>query len=91
MLEQVRVVDLWRKNRDRSWVQYLEANYNLGYGRDFETIDYWLRQFKSDKTSTLVVDKNYSVTDGHHRLIAAKIAELKFIDVNLCPQRSTYA
>jgi len=90
MIEQVRVIDLWRKNRDRAWIQYLERVYDLGYGRDFETIEYWLREFRAGATSTLVVDRNYSVTDGHHRLIAANFAELKFIDVNRCPQRSTY-
>jgi ParB-like chromosome segregation protein Spo0J len=38
----------------------------------------------------LVVDSGYTVTNGHHRIVAAQLVGLETINVVVCPQKSTY-
>lgn len=87
--EEIEVSRLWKLNC-RPWVQHLEDCFISGVGKDFDTIEYWVSQFESGESSTLVVDIDYTIIDGHHRLIAATVAGLETINVIVCPQRTTY-
>lgn len=90
MLQSITVSELWRRNSKRPWIHHLVDCYNSGHGKDFETIQYWILQFGLGETSTLTVDRNYTILDGHHRLVAIKIRNLEEIQINVCPQRCTY-
>lgn len=87
VIEEIEVSKLWRQNKSRPWVQHLLRQKT---GRDFETIDYWMSKFREGRTTTLRVDCDYTITDGHHRLIAAFLTGKEIIEVVVCPQRSTY-
>lgn len=87
VVEEVEVSYLWSRNKSRPWIQHLLRQET---GRDFETISYWMSKFKEGTATTLRVDCDYTITDGHHRLVAAHLSGVRVIEVIVCPQRSTY-
>ena len=89
-IEETELSFLWRKNGNRPWIKYLLSLYHTEHGKDYETIRYWIGRFRQGESSTLVVDRNFTITDGHHRLIAGKISKLDLINVIVCPQKTTY-
>ena len=48
-------------------------------GKDFDTIRFWIAEFKAGKTTTIIVNSNGIIEDGNHRLVAAKIAGIQTI------------
>ena len=79
----IKVSDLWTRNyREGSWCAFLHDEFlKGGLGKHFDTIRFWMEEFKSGKTTTIIVDYEGMVADGNHRLVAAKlqgIAEIGF-------------
>ena len=89
-LEEVDFEFLWSKNCKRAWVQFLQQAWESGQGKDFATIDHWIYEFCNGGTSTLRTDRDYTITDGHHRLVAGKLVGITSVCVVVCPQKSTY-
>ena len=81
---------LWERNENRTWIKHLLACYHSKVGRDYETIAFWRSQFNLAAETTLTCDRDFVITDGHHRLIAAWLSGLESISVRVCPQKTTY-
>jgi hypothetical protein len=94
MLEEVDVYFLWSRNCNRPWIQHLYEIYIKGPTKldikDFDTIAYWVSEFKKGRKTTIKLDKDYIVTDGNHRLVAAYVLGSYRLNAIICPQKSTY-
>lgn len=79
------VEELWALNYNPSfnrWVVHLHDEYLAGSkGKDFDSIRFWIEEFKAGKNTQIYVSRKGYVCDGNHRLVAAKLAGLKEIGV----------
>jgi hypothetical protein len=56
---------------------------------DFEQVDFIIKNFDQDFWMPIMVNKDYFLLDGQHRLQVAKQLGLKFIDVVIVDQRES--
>lgn len=80
----LRVSDLWEANYVRgTWCAFLYDEFlKGGLGKDFDTIRFWIEEFKAGKQTRIEVSFTGTVVDGNHRLVAAKISGVESIDSN---------
>lgn len=65
--------ELWKANKDRSWIKKLMFFYRGSMCKDKDTIDYWIEQIRAGAevpTLWLSSRKTLEVGDGNHRLVA---------------------
>lgn len=83
---EVSIDALWSRNKDRAWVKFLHDEFVSGsQGKDFDTIRWWIQQFKKGETTELQGDSGLLVADGNHRLVAAKLAGLSVVSFKVVP------
>jgi len=78
----MKVSNLWNLNKDRKYIQFLYQETLRGsLGKHFDTIRFWINEFRMGKRTTIIVNGKGIVQDGNHRLVAAVITGIDYLEV----------
>lgn len=81
----MKVSELWEANYlPGSYCAFLYDEFVAGgLGKHFDSIQFWVDRFWEGKNTTIQISASGYVTDGNHRLVAAKIVGLKEIQTEV--------